>query len=126
MLKSRLFVILRIAFAVYIALIVLLSLLPGAPGVSSDKLAHFGAYMLMALIGMPLVATPRTRVWMLLSIIAMGAGLEAIQSIIPGRSASGWDLAADATGVVAGSALWLVVLRLRTVLVAIVAARSLT
>lgn len=111
---------LQVVFTLYIALIVLLSLLPRAPGVSNDKLAHLGAYMLMALIGMPLTGTPKTRVRMLLSIIAIGAGLEAVQSIIPGRSASGWDLAADATGAVAGSALWLVVLRLSTALVALV------
>ncbi len=112
---------LRIVFVAYAAFIVLLSLAPSEPEMPagvSDKLVHFGAYALMALIGMPLAATPRGRTALLFSIVAIGAGLEAIQAAVPQRSASGWDLVADAIGAVAGSLVWLTVLRLRKALVA--------
>ena len=113
-------VILRVVFSGYIAFIALLSLIPAGPempGGMSDKLAHFGAYALMALIGMQVTATARGRTAMMISLVAVGAGLEAIQAIIPLRVPSGWDLVSNVMGVVAGGAFWLVILRLRLVLV---------
>ena len=106
--------ILRIAFLSCVALIVVSSLvpsgLPPAIGVH-DKIAHFGAYALLTLLGMPLVATLRARAFLLLSIVGLGATLEAVQAIVPGREASGGDLVADGLGALTGVVLWFALLR---------------
>ncbi len=98
----------------YVAAVVVLSLLPLAaelPGQAADKLVHFAAYGIMALLGMPLVNVGRSRLVMLLAIVAVGAVLEGMQLMLPYRDASALDLVANCLGAVAGAGLWLVVLR---------------
>ncbi len=105
--------VLRTAFPVYVAVVVVLSLLPLAelPGQGADKLVHFAAYGIMALLGMPLVNVGRSRLVMLLAIVAVGAVLEGLQLMLPYRDPSALDLVANCLGAVAGAGLWLVVLR---------------
>ncbi len=106
--------VLRAAFPVYVAVVVVLSLLPLAaelPGQGADKLVHFAAYGIMALLGMPLVSVGRSRLVMLLAIVAVGAVLEGLQLMLPYRDPSALDLVANCLGAIAGAGLWLVVLR---------------
>lgn len=104
--------ILRIVFPAYVGVIVVLSLLPGAPAPpGGDKLAHFGAYALMAFLGMPLTSTGRGRALMLLAIVAIGGGLEAAQAMMPSRTPSELDLVADVAGALAGTLIWWGVVR---------------
>lgn len=105
--------VLRAAFPVYVAVVVVLSLLPLAaelPGQVADKLAHFAAYGIMALLGMPLVNVGRSRLVMLLAIVAVGTVLEGLQLMLPYRDPSALDLVANCLGAIAGAGLWLVVL----------------
>ncbi len=104
--------VLRAAFPVYVAVVVVLSLMPLAaelPGQGADKLVHFAAYGIMALLGMPLVNVGRSRLVMLLAIVAVGAVLEGMQLMLPYRDASALDLVANCLGAIAGAGLWLVV-----------------
>ena len=110
--------VLRAAFPVYVAVVVVLSLLPLAaelPGQGADKLVHFAAYGIMALLGMPLVSVGRSRLVMLLAIVAVGAVLEGLQLMLPYRDPSALDLVANCLGAIAGAGLWLVVLRFAAV-----------
>ena len=106
----------RRVFASYVGLIVLLSLLPRAPELpvpGGDKLTHFAAYVLMALLGMPLAATVRAQLLMLLTIVAIGGALEGLQAIVPNRAPSELDLVANVTGAVVGASLWVGAVRVR-------------
>ncbi len=110
--------VLRAAFPVYVAVVVVLSLVPLAaelPGQGADKLVHFAAYGIMALLGMPLVSVGRSRLVMLLAIVAVGAVLEGLQLMLPYRDPSALDLVANCLGAIAGAGLWLVVLRFAAV-----------
>ncbi len=74
-----------------------------------DKLAHAAAYALLCLL---LLAAdrPRTarRVWGFVALaIVYGATDELHQSVVPARSADGWDLLADAGGAALCGAIWL-------------------
>ena len=99
-----------VVFPLFVVLIILLSLSPDF-AVGGDKLAHFGAYLLMALFGMSLTTSFRSAVRMLLAIVVIGAALEGVQAMIPTRSASGWDLVANWVGVSAGTFIWLGVVK---------------
>ncbi len=104
--------VLRAVFPVYVAVVVVLSLMPLAAdllGQAADKLVHFAAYGIMALLGMPLVNVGRSRLVMLLAIVAVGAVLEGMQLMLPYRDASALDLVANCLGAIAGAGLWLVV-----------------
>lgn len=106
--------ILRIAFLSCAAFIIVLSLVPSGPPIAigmSDKVAHFGAYALLTLLGIPLVSAVGARAFMVLSIVGLGAALEAVQALVPGREASRGDLVADALGALAGIVLWLALRR---------------
>ena len=95
---------LRVMFPLYVLLVVALSLLPRGPELGGgDKLAHLGAYMLMAVLGMSLTSRRRSAVGMFLFIVAVGAALEGFQSMIPNRTPSGWDLVANLVGATAGT-----------------------
>ena len=101
--------VLRVAFPLYVVLVVVLSVVPAGPDlpVGGDKLAHFGAYMLMAILGMPLTTRLRSTAGMFLFVVAVGAALEGFQAMIPARTASGWDLVANLVGAAAGTMVWL-------------------
>ena len=100
---------LRVVFPSYLALVVVLSVAQRGPDLpeGGDKLAHLGAYLLMALLGMPLTTSLRSSAGMFLAIAAIGALLEGVQAIVPTRTASGWDLVANLMGAVVGTLVWL-------------------
>ena len=76
-----------------------------------DKLVHFGAYLLMALLGMPLTNSFRSAVQMLLVIAVTGVALEGFQALTPERMPSGWDVVANLAGATAGAFVWLGVVK---------------
>lgn len=109
--------VLRLSFSGYVAFIVVLSVTPSNAtplGNVDDKLAHVGAYVVMALLGVPLTSTTRGLQSMVFALVGVGAVIEALQALIPYRSASGWDLVANAMGVLLGALSWAVVMRRRT------------
>ena len=105
--------VLRVVFPLYVVLIVGLSVVQRGPdlAVGGDKVAHFGAYFVMAFLGMFLTTSLWSSVRMLLLIAALGAALEGVQAMIPARMTSGWDLVANLVGVTVGTLVWLGVVR---------------
>jgi len=94
--------VLKLAFAVTVLTVIVLSLLPGRdlPQVGlSDKLEHVIAYAGMALAGS--LAFPRLPafLWLLVLLPALGVALEFCQMLVPGRSAEVADAVADTIGV---------------------------
>jgi hypothetical protein len=70
----------------------------------SDKLMHFGAYVVLAFIpclGFPL----RTGIALSAALIGLGVGLEFAQKFVPGRSYDMMDAVANTLGVILGSCL---------------------
>jgi VanZ family protein len=85
--------------------IVWLSLTPSPPEVdfqSSDKVGHFGAYLLLMLWFSLLYRTTTARVPYAAGFLAMGIALEAIQGATGYRSFEWLDVAANGLGVLAG------------------------
>jgi VanZ family protein len=96
----------RILFVVAIVLITDLALQPGtalpARLFGQDKLEHFGAFLVLAVLAR--IAAPGLPRWVaLFALIGYGAGIEWLQGIgEAGRTASLADLVADGLGVIAG------------------------
>lgn len=91
----------------WFALIWILSSLPGqslpAPKILSlDKVAHIGVYFLLGLLtnrAVRLLKADDKKVWAIYLIILATAGLDELhQYLIPQRSVSIWDFAANALG----------------------------
>ena len=100
-------------FWAYVAVIVVLSLVPTAPelAVGGDKLAHFGAYGLMALLRLPW-AGDRRRAWYgLLLVCGIGGGVELAQGLVPYRTGSAADFVADVAGATLGTGAVVIVRR---------------
>ena len=92
---------LKIAFAIGIALVVILNLLPAQslPSVDvSDKLEHFFAYALLGLIAGFAFPTPRAMLLLIGTLSALGIALELCQSFVPGRSMELGDAIASGLG----------------------------
>jgi VanZ family protein len=74
-----------------------------------DKLAHFGAYLFLAVWFTGLV--PRAQYWkIVLALVGLGLAMEVLQQLMQrGRYGDPFDMAANALGVAAGLslALWL-------------------
>ncbi len=70
--------------------------------VAADKLAHFAAYFALALLPFAGFRDARRARAASLSMLVLGALMEACQSFIPERSASVLDMAANALGVACG------------------------
>jgi VanZ family protein len=74
-----------------------------------DKLAHFGAYLFLAVWFTGLV--PRAQYWkVVLALVGLGLAMEVLQQLMQrGRYGDPFDMAANALGVAAGLslALWL-------------------
>lgn len=95
-----------VVWAVSVTAVAWMSLLPDVdmpgdfPGV--DKLYHLAGYAWLAF--WPCFGFVRKRVGLAasLSMILLGCGLEYAQGHVPGRMASGWDMAANTAGVVLG------------------------
>ncbi|WP_333586615.1 hypothetical protein [Phenylobacterium sp.] len=95
-------------FALCLAAVVYLSLVPGemspAGGLGLDKLQHAFAYFVLT--GLGLMAVGR-RLWLLLLIAGLGAGMEIAQAIMPhGRQGDLIDLAANLSGQALAWGLW--------------------
>ncbi len=98
----------RTAFYLGLLLLIALSLLPPDALPSTglwDKAGHTLAYTLLAATGS--IAHRGLRAWVLVAagLLILGAALEVVQSVLPGRVASLQDIVANAIGVALGSLL---------------------
>ncbi|MBW1979837.1 MAG: VanZ family protein [Deltaproteobacteria bacterium] len=91
----------------YVALIIVLSLIPTPPPVASfplsDKAGHFLVYMMLMFWFAQLYRELAWQVCFCLVFILMGAALEAAQIMVPGRSCEYADVVANSLGVVLGA-----------------------
>lgn len=72
-------------------------------GLPFDKLRHVAAFAALAWVAMVAWAgVPRLAARVALGLLAYGLFIEAVQSRLDGRHASGWDLLADAAGIALG------------------------
>ena len=78
-----------------------------------DKLGHFGAYAALACLPAIYIKTVRNTLGAVLFLIAVGACLEAVQYLVPGRVPSLLDFAANLAGVVSGAGAGVILGRLR-------------
>jgi VanZ family protein len=95
----------RIAFAVGLLAIVMLSLVPQdtLPSVRiSDKINHFLAYGCVALAGGFGFGGIGQRLRIALGMLLLGAGLELLQGLMPSRYMSLADIYANVAGILAG------------------------
>jgi VanZ family protein len=96
------------AWGVSIAVVITLSVLPGpvaasiAPSGLWDKLAHGGAYFVLALLPGLLYGTTGKRVLAAAAMIALGGLLEIAQMVTPERGVELADAMANAAGAVLG------------------------
>jgi len=91
--------------------------LPQTPGVPTDKVLHAGAFLLFEwLMELALLELePRfRRLLAVVSAVALGFGLEAVQAALPHRSAEWLDFLADAVGAVMGALLLALLGKLRS------------
>jgi hypothetical protein len=101
----------RAAWWAALAMVIVGELLPGASAPMkwvgetgiSDKVLHFGAYLVLAGIPVYGFARPRGVRWAL-AMIALGAALELAQKLVPGRSFEWGDMLANTAGVLTGMA----------------------
>lgn len=87
----------------YILLVILLSLAPEAGRAAEpyrDKIAHMAAYFVMGVLGYVSVNTISRKIYLFVFIIMLGGVLELVQSLVPGRSVSLIDAAANMAGAV--------------------------
>jgi len=96
----------RIMFALGVASIVVLSLLPypiyGA-AYFPDKLEHAVAYALVSLLGGLAFGDRRTRWAVVLGLIGLGVAMEFAQLLVPGRLGEVADIMANCAGVAGGT-----------------------
>lgn len=96
----------RVAFAIGLIVIVVLSLLPasGLPSTDiSDKIEHFVGYFALAAAGAFGFHGHRDRLILVFSLIAFGILMEIGQMVAPGRDPSVGDAIANALGVLCGA-----------------------
>lgn len=90
----------------WIALVITLSLMPNPPDPLSfeqrDKLSHFLAYGWLMLWFCQLYSGAARRGGWALAFVALGVGLEFVQSLTPDRAYEVLDMAANAGGVLLG------------------------
>ena len=93
----------------WIGLVIFLSLTPVPPKPitldHSDKLAHLLAYSWLMLWFCQLYVGAARRWALALGLIALGVGLEFLQTFTPTRSYDAWDMLANSTGVLLGALL---------------------
>ena len=90
----------------WIAIVIFLSLMPSPPQPlslpQSDKLSHFLAYGWLMLWFCQLYAGSAQRWRLALALVALGVGLEFLQSLTPERTYEVLDMAANSSGVFLG------------------------
>ncbi len=97
----------QMVFVIGLLAVIALSVIPqGAiPDIGvSDKLGHIAAYAALALAGGIAYRRPRPLFMMAAGLLLLGAGLELVQALLPGRFASGYDVLANMVGIALGSA----------------------
>lgn len=95
----------RLLLLAAIILLVVGSLTPAqhVPAVTvQDKVLHFVAYAVVAILAMLSIRSPRHRMIGLAALVLLGIALELAQVFVPGRSFDLWDLAANGGGVLIG------------------------
>ena len=96
---------LKIISSIYLVALIIVSLVPlsgvQSPG-NTDKIAHFVAYAVLGVLAYFTAGSFRKRVYLFISVIALGIVLESVQYLIPGRSFSYYDMAANMAGAVFG------------------------
>lgn len=93
----------QLLFVLYGLFITFASLRPmiGGPGIEhSDKVLHFIAYALFAILGYRTVKKARNFLYLCIAIIAYSGAMEIAQSFMPNRFMSVYDLLANTLGVV--------------------------
>lgn len=96
-----------VAFLGAIAAVSFAALQPAlAPPVAGhvDKVLHFAAFAGLALLGQLAAPGRYSAAFVLLALLAVAAGTEWAQGMVPGRQSSLLDLAADLVGIFAGHA----------------------
>ncbi len=97
----------RMVFFVGFLAVIALSVIPqeAKPDTGmSGKLNHIAAYAALALAGGIAYRRPRPLFMMAAGLLLLGAGLELVQALLPGRFASGYDVLANMVGIALGSA----------------------
>lgn len=69
----------------------------------NDKLMHFGAYALLALLAVRIATSVPERALWLAGLLLAGWLIECLQQLVPGRGFSWRDMAANAAGVAVGA-----------------------
>jgi VanZ family protein len=98
-----------LAFIAYGVVVAFYSLTPVDEGFFSiwDKLLHFGCYGVFALIAWGTATRVKTFYVLCAAVIAYSALMEVGQSFVPGRMMSGLDIVANALGVLAVLAIFI-------------------
>ncbi len=78
-------------------------------GLPLDKGRHLAAFAVLTWVSLAAFGgrgrgRPSLTVWVVLAMLGYGLLIELVQSQLPGREASGWDLLADAVGIAIGLA----------------------
>lgn len=124
--ERRLMVFFRLAFWVSVFLIFSLALVPASsatPSTGWDKLNHFLAFSLLAMLGGR--AYPMRLGLVFGGLLAYGAGIEILQYFSPDRFAEWGDLLADGFGLLSGGAVFLLYVRIRRMLMRVNLGRGL-
>ena len=97
----------RMAFFVGLLAVIVLSVIPkeAIPSLGlPDILAHMAAYAALALAGGIAFRRARSLFMLAAGLLFLGASLELVQALIPGRDASGYEFLANMVGIALGSA----------------------
>lgn len=94
-----------LVFFLYAVLVTYSSLrtMDSAPLEPWDKVGHLVIYTLFSYLGSRVVSNPRQYLYLCIGIVAYSGLMEIIQSFMPGRVMSAYDLLANAIGVVFGA-----------------------
>jgi VanZ family protein len=100
---------LQLVFLASIVAVAVLSLVPPAdePSVSflSDKLQHASAYAWLALVGSTAMRSKSARIAMVVLLPLLGAAIELLQFLVPGRAPEVADALANLIGTLLGAGL---------------------
>ncbi len=76
--------------------------------VGLDKIVHFAAFATIAFLAVGAMEKPTAaKILAVAGVALFGAGIEAVQYLIPSRTFNPLDIAANAAGILAGVAVWL-------------------
>ena len=90
-----------LVFLIYTGFVTFVSLRPidGAALGNWDKVGHLVLYLIFALLGYRVVSNPKHYLYLCIGIVIYSGLMEVVQSFLPGRMMSGYDLLANAIGV---------------------------